>query len=158
MDIGDQGCIEQGFRLYPEIVSCASFALGIGDQGRYQFQNILLGVEVGKGVITHGLLKVDGVEDLDPIPFSLQELSAFDEDAALGVGDHIAGMALHKIRLDEKARLAAAGTADDQHIFVAGIRRIFRATRHHEPFRLGQDDVVLKHRVDIGRDVFRRSP
>ena len=57
VDIGDQRSIEQGFRLCPEIVPCASFA--------------------------HGLLKVDGVEDLDPIPFSLQELSAFDEDTAL---------------------------------------------------------------------------
>ena len=45
VDIGDQGCIEQRFRLYPEIVPCASFALGIGNQGRHQFQNILFGVK-----------------------------------------------------------------------------------------------------------------
>lgn len=32
----------------------------------------------------HGFLKIDGVEDFDSIVFLLQELSAFDEDAALG--------------------------------------------------------------------------
>ena len=158
MDIGDQGCIEQCFRFYPEIVPCAPFALGIGNQGRYQFQNILLGVEVGKGVIMHGLLKVNGVEDFDPIPFSLQEPSAFDEDAALGVGDHIAGMALHKIRLDEKARLAAARAAYHQHIFVSGSSGVFRTVIHGQTFRLGQENIFGEHRVDIGRDVFLRSP
>lgn len=106
----------------------------------------------------HGLLKVDGVENLDPIPFSLQELSAFDEDAALGVGDHIAGMALHKIRLDEKARLAAAGAAYHQHIFVSGRSGVFGAVVHGQTFRLGQENILGEHRVDIGRDVFGRSP
>ena len=31
----------------------------------------------------HGFLKIDGVEDFDSIVFFLQELSAFDENAAL---------------------------------------------------------------------------
>ena len=37
----------------------------------------------------HRFLKVNGVQDFDPIPFSLQELSAFDEDAALGIGNDV---------------------------------------------------------------------
>ena len=41
-------------------------------------------MDIGKRVVMHGLAEVDGVENLDPIPFPLQELSAFDEDAAFG--------------------------------------------------------------------------
>ena len=106
----------------------------------------------------HRFLKVDGVQDFDPITFSLQEFSAFDEDAALGVGDHIAGMALHKIRLDEKASLAAAGAAYHQHIFVSSCSGILGAIVHGQTFRLGQENIFGEHRVDIGRDVFLRSP
>ena len=34
------------------------------------------------------------------------------------VRDHIRGMALKQVGLDEKSGLAAAGTADDQDVFV----------------------------------------
>ena len=120
-------------------------------------------MDIGKGVIVHGSAEVDGVEDFDAIPLALQELTALHDDGTFRIGyDKGTGIllrsALHQIGLNPKASFAAAGTADDQHIFVAGIRRIFRATRHHEPFRLGQDDVVLKHRVDIGLNILRRSP
>ena len=106
----------------------------------------------------HRFLKVNGVQYFDPIPFSLQELSAFDEDAALGIGNDIRTVALHKIRLDEKAGLSAAGAAYNQNIFVSGCSGILGAIVHGETFGLGQQNIFGEHRVDIGRDVFLRPP
>ena len=40
---------------------------------------------------------------------------------ALRVRDHIRRMALEQVGLDEEPRLAAAGAADDQDIFVPGV-------------------------------------
>ena len=65
---------------------------------------------------------------------------------------------MHQVGGKKKPRFAAAGTADDQHIFVPGGLGIFGAVVHGEPFRLRQDDVVLKGRGDIGGDVCRCSP
>lgn len=45
----------------------------------------------------------------------------------LGVRDHIRGMALEQVGLDEEPRLAAAGPADDQDIFVPGVLGLLRA-------------------------------
>lgn len=43
----------------------------------YQLQNVVFTSDIFEGVIAHGLLKVDGVEDLDLIPAALQHLSTF---------------------------------------------------------------------------------
>ena len=67
-------------------------------------------------------------------------------------------MALHKIRLNEKAGLAAAGAAYHQHIFVSGRSGVFRAVIHGQTFRLGKENILGEYRVDIGRNVFLRSP
>ena len=83
-------------------------------------------------------------------------LSAYS--ITVGVGDHIAGMALHKVRLNEKACLAATGAAYHQHIFVSGSSGVFGAIIHGQTFRLGQENIFGEHRVDIGHDVFLRSP
>ena len=83
-------------------------------------------------------------------------LSAYS--ITVGVGDHIARMALHKIRLDKKARLAAAGAAHHQHIFVSGRSGVFGAIVHGQTFRLSEENILGEHRVDIGRDVFLRPP
>ena len=40
-------------------------------------------------------------------------------------------------------------TADHQHIFVPGGLGVFGPVVHGEAFRLGQEDVVVKHRVDV---------
>ena len=67
-------------------------------------------------------------------------------------------MHLHQVGLHEKARLAAAGTADDKDIFIPGVLRLLWAAVHGQPLRLRQNDVVLKYRVDVGLDVLRRCP
>ena len=67
-------------------------------------------------------------------------------------------MALHEIGFNEKARLSAAGAADDQHVFIPRRPRIFGAVVHGQALSLGEDDVVLEYRVDIRRDVLMRAP
>ena len=76
----------------------------------------------------------------------------------LGIGDHIAAVHLHEGGLDEEPGLAAAAAADDQNVFVPGVLGIFWAAGHGEFFRLGQRDVPVGDRIDIGGNIGRCAP
>ena len=67
-------------------------------------------------------------------------------------------MHLHQVGLDKKSRLAAAGTADHQHIFVPGGLGVFGPAVHRQPFGLREQDVVFKYGVDVGVDVLCSAP
>ena len=67
-------------------------------------------------------------------------------------------MHLHERRFDEKAGLAAAGTADYKNVLVAGIFWLLRAAVHGKPFRLRKRDIVLKYRVYVRLYVLGGSP
>ena len=56
-------------------------------------------------------------------------------------------MELHEVGFYKKSRLAGAGTAYYQHIFIAGMSRILRPAGHHKPLGLCQDNVVFRFRV-----------
>ena len=68
------------------------------------------------------------------------------------------GCTLHEVGLQPKSRLAAAGTTDDEHVFVPCGLGVFRAIVHGQPFRLGQDNVVFKGGIDVRLDILRGSP
>ena len=91
MDVPDEGGVEQRFRLHPEIVTGLALALGVGDQRRDQLQNVLFRVDVGERVVVHGLLEVQGIENLDLIPVLLQRMAAGNHDVPFGIGDDEAG-------------------------------------------------------------------
>ena len=76
----------------------------------------------------------------------------------LWIGDYIAAVHLHEGGLDEETGLAAATAADDQDIFVPSVLGIFRSAGHGELFRLGQRDVPVRDRIDIGGNIRRRAP
>ena len=57
-------------------------------------------------------------------------------------------MSLQQRRLAEEPRLAAAGTADHQNVFVSGILRLLWTARHRDPFCLRHGDVL---------DVYKRQ-
>ena len=61
-------------------------------------------------------------------------------------------------RLTEEPRLAAAGTADHQNVFISGILRLLGAARHCDPFCLRHGDVLEKVLVHVGSDICRRTP
>ena len=65
---------------------------------------------------------------------------------------------MHEIGLDVKPRLATAGAADYQHILVPGRLGVFWPPGHSQAFSLGQQDVVFKLGVDIGRNVLGGAP
>ena len=67
-------------------------------------------------------------------------------------------MHLHEGGLDEEAGLAVAAAADDQDVFVPGVLGVFRSAGHGELFRLGQRDVPVGDRIDIGGNICRRAP
>ncbi len=83
-------------------------------------------------------------------------LSAYS--ITVGIGDHKGAVHLHEGGFDEKPGLAAAAAADNQDIFVPGVLGIFRAAGHGELFRLGQRDVPVRDRIDIGGNIGRRAP
>ena len=65
---------------------------------------------------------------------------------------------MHEVGLQKKSRFAAAGAADNQHVFIPRRFRVLGTAVHGKPFRLRQDDVVLKFGGDIGRDVLGVAP
>ena len=67
-------------------------------------------------------------------------------------------MHLHQIGLEPEAGLAGAGTADDQHVLIARILGVLGTAGHSKPFCLGQNDVILKHRVDVGGNIVVGAP
>ena len=83
VDIADERRVEQRLGLLPEVVPGFPVPLGVGNEGRDQLQNILLAVDIRKGVVMVGLLEVDGIEYLHLIAITEHELSALHGDAAL---------------------------------------------------------------------------
>ena len=67
-------------------------------------------------------------------------------------------MKLHDIWLAEKPCLAAARAADDKNILVSRVLRVFGAVGHHQPFRLRQQHIVVKDRINERLDVCRCAP
>ena len=60
--VADKGAVKKPFRFHPKIL--AGFfpvAFGVGDNGIYQFQNILFAAQIGEGIVPHGFLEIDGV-------------------------------------------------------------------------------------------------
>ena len=67
-------------------------------------------------------------------------------------------MGLQQRGLTEEPRLAAAGTADHQNVFISGIFRLLWAARHCDSLRLRHRDVLEKVLVHVGSDICRRAP
>ena len=74
------------------------------------------------------------------------------------IGDNVGTVKLHEVGLDEKPRLAAAGAAYYQYVFVSRRFRVLGSAVHGQPLRLGENDVVGKGGVYIRLDVLRVSP
>ena len=179
VDVPNQGTVQQRFRLDPKIVPGLALALGVGNQRGDQLQNVLLRMDVGKRVIVHGLLEVDSIEDFNPIRFvndlaalilhglsvliqlgsaPLEHLAALHQNGAFGVCDHIGAVHLHQVWLEPEAGLTRAGAADHQNIFVSGGLGVFGAAVHGQALSFRQNHIVLRHRVNVGCDVFMGSP
>ena len=52
----------------------------------------------------------------------------------------------------------ASASSDYQHIFISGRFWVFWTIIHSQPFRLGQEDVIVKVGVDVRRNIFGRPP
>ena len=67
-------------------------------------------------------------------------------------------MALEQVGLDKEPCLSAAGTANDQNVFIPGVLGLLGAARHGDPLRLGHGDVVEKILVHVRGDVGLGAP
>ncbi len=71
-NVADKGTVKEPFRFYPKILpGFFPVPFGVGNQGIYQFQNVFFAADIGKGIITHGFLKIYRVQHLYPIPAAL---------------------------------------------------------------------------------------
>ena len=94
MQISDQCGEQKTLRFLPERVPAGPFALGVGHQGRDQFQNVLLAVDISEGIIVHGLFEIDGVQDFKLVAIFQKCVPALDYDTTFWVGDHIGTVTL----------------------------------------------------------------
>ena len=53
-DVGNQGAVQERFRFRPKRISLLALALGVGNQGIDEFQDVRLVADIGQGVIVHG--------------------------------------------------------------------------------------------------------
>ena len=106
----------------------------------------------------HRLLKIDRIEDLDPVLCPDKCVSDLYQGRTFRVSQNVGTVKLKQVGLDPETGLAAAGSADDQDVLVSGVGRILRPVAHHEPFRPCQDHVVLKYRIHERLDILRTSP
>lgn len=126
--VADERRVVKLFSFHPEILAgLVAVSLRIDDDGIDQLEDVLLGMDVGEGIVVHGLFEVDGVEGLDRIAAPGKHPAALDEQGAFGIGDDVGTVHLHEIRLHIESRFAAAGAADDHDVFVAGVFRLLRA-------------------------------
>ena len=65
---------------------------------------------------------------------------------------------MHKVRLYEEPGLVGAGTADYKDVLVSCGLGVFRPVVHRQPFRLCQQNVVVKIGVDIGGYILGAAP
>ena len=86
------------------------------------------------------------------------QFGTLSTNRTVGIGDDIGAVHLHDRRFDKEPRLAAAGAADDENIFVSRILWLLRAAGHGEAFCPGQGDVPIGNGVYVGRDIRRRAP
>ena len=118
VDIADERAVQKRLRLDPEIVPGLALALGVGDEGRYQLQNVLLRVNVAERVIVHRLIEVDGIQHPDLVRLvddlavlvlyrlavlvqlgraALEHFAALHQDGALGIGNDVGAVHLHQV-------------------------------------------------------------
>ena len=62
-------------------------------------------MDIGEGVIVHGFLEVDRVEDFDLVVVALKQLANLANHAAFGVGYDIGTVHLHEVGFQKEARL-----------------------------------------------------
>ena len=157
-DIGNQGAVQKRFRFRPKWIALLTLALGVGNQGVHEFQDVGLVADIRQRVVVHGLGKVYAVEHLDLIAPALEKGPDLSQHTALGVYHHIRGMSLQKLRREPKAGFAGARRADPAEIEVAGVGWIFGAGIHGKPFCGGQQHIVFKLGIDKRLDVFFVAP
>ena len=158
MDVADESTIEQCLCLVPERIAALTITLGICHECGSQLQDILFTVDIGERIIMHGLVKIDCVEDFDPVIRVNKCISNLEQSRALRIRQNIGRMKLQQVRLNPEPGFTGTGAADDQYILVSGIGRILRTVAHHQSFCLCEDHIVLKDRIDEGLDVLRATP
>ena len=67
-NVTDKGAVKEPFRFYPKILpGFFPIPFGVGNQSVYQFQNVFLAAEIGKGIVFHAFFEVNRVQHFYPV-------------------------------------------------------------------------------------------
>ena len=65
---------------------------------------------------------------------------------------------MQQIRFQNEARFTAARAAYHQHVFVSCVFGVRRTVAHHQAFRFGEDDIILKLGSHEWLNILRSAP
>ena len=83
--------------------------------------NIIVALQVHKGVVTVALFHIDKVKNLNVVTVLFQEVPGIPEQLSLRVKHHEARICVHDVRLGEESRLTGTGTTTYQYIQVSSV-------------------------------------
>ena len=106
----------------------------------------------------HTLFEIYRIERTDFVATFLKHFSALDKDSPFRIGHAVACRHLHKIWFYKKPCFSATAAADYKHILVSCEFWIFRAAVHCQPFRVRQQNIIVKILVNVRLNILRRAP
>ena len=105
--------VQRGFGFLPERIVCfCTFRRGVLDEVVDQFEHIRILADIAERIVAVRFCRIDQIKYAQHIAFLQKEIANGAEHFALWIGYNKAGICKHEIRLCQKARLAAARTAD----------------------------------------------
>ena len=104
-------------------------------------------MQVLEWVVDEGTVRQVRVEDRVVVAVLDEHLQRLVRDRELRVGHEVVAVELHQVGLDEVARLARAGAADDDDVEVAVVLLVEAQARHRQPVVLGENEHVVRVRV-----------
>ena len=83
--------------------------------------NVVVALQINKGVVAVALFHIDKVKNLDVVSVLFQEVPGIPEQFSLRVKHYEARICVHDVRLGEKSRLTGTGTTTYQYIQVSSV-------------------------------------
>ena len=138
--------VQRGFGFLPERIVCfCAFRGGVLDEIVDQFEHIRVLADIAERIVAVRFCRIDQIEHTQHIAFLQKEIANGAEHFALWIGYNKAGVCKHEIRLCQKARLAAARTANYDLQEIPAVQLAVHA--HLEMLR--QDDILVRVLVAV---------
>ena len=113
---------EHGRRLIPEgVLRLTALWRGVLEQVRHKPLNVVVTLQINKGIVAMTLSHVDEVNHLDYISLRLEQCTCITEKLALRVKHHKGSVGIHDVGLGIEPCFAGTGAAADQNVQIASV-------------------------------------